>query len=58
MMTQAEYEAACKRVDELTSKYPEWDAEWTDGDNAEYDNLVYEMMVYDEKHWSEDVQND
>lgn len=56
-MTEEEYEAACKRVNELTSKYSEWDAKWTDDDNAEYDNLVYEMMCYDEQHRSEDVQN-
>jgi len=57
-MTEEEYEAACKRTNELASKYPRWDDEWTVEDDVEYAELTWKMLVYVEKMGDNNVQND
>lgn len=41
-MTQAEYEAACKRMDELTQE-----SVWTVDQKGEFDELYLQVMAYD-----------
>lgn len=53
MMTEEEYEVACKRADELANK-----AILTKQEAIEYENLLWDMMLYDEQHRGEDVQDD
>lgn len=42
MMTEEEYEAACKRIDELTKE-----AIWTLDEKKEFDDLYLKVMTYE-----------